>query len=179
MTCHQIAGSLMSRSASTWLWLGSGTNTFAVGGLPMYPRAARTGAKSTLEACMVQVPGFFPGSGHWEKTLGLALKASGSAPKKPINALPKAGPQIVPSTTPLQEIASLGFWSLSTENMGTRTKIGAVVLEAFPVCPGGLMVGSIPAWQMGTWNSAGSAWAFFLLKSKSSFGWSTQSKAWV
>ena len=36
MTCHQMARSLMSPSASTWLWLGSGTKTFAVGGFAFW-----------------------------------------------------------------------------------------------------------------------------------------------
>src|SRR3569832_2286955 len=63
-TCHQTAPKSIASSSRTWLWFGVGTNTFAVGGLLMTPSAASTGARSTRDACMVQVPGFLPGSGH-------------------------------------------------------------------------------------------------------------------
>jgi hypothetical protein len=42
-------------------------------------------------------------------TFGVALNASGSAPKREISVLPSADPQVVPATTFVHEIASLGF----------------------------------------------------------------------
>src|ERR1700733_14217347 len=56
ITCHQIAGVVMSLLATTWLWFGVGKKTLAVGG-GMMPRAANTGPRSSREACMVHVPG--------------------------------------------------------------------------------------------------------------------------
>src|ERR1700722_4266511 len=63
-TCHQMALTLISALITTWLWFGVGRKTFAVGGFAMEPRSASTGGRSEREACMVQVPGAEPGSGH-------------------------------------------------------------------------------------------------------------------
>src|SRR5215469_16966332 len=81
--------------------------------------------KSTEEACMVQVPGTgLLGSGHWVVMAGFTFvfQASGRKPNMEIRAFPSAGPQSSVGLPPLgQAIASSGFWSLSTENMGINT----------------------------------------------------------
>ena len=51
----------------------------------------------------------------------MLLETFGDRAKQLISVCPSCWPQSVPCTTPVQEMASFGFWSLSTENIGTRT----------------------------------------------------------
>src|SRR5205823_9156547 len=125
LTSHHIFPVLTRELSTTWLWLGVGTNVFPVGGLGPFPKAASVTDKSTEEACMVQVPGVgLLGSGHCVVIAGFTFvfHASGTKPKALMSAAPRAGPHSSPGLPPFgQGIASLGFWSLSTENMGTST----------------------------------------------------------
>jgi hypothetical protein len=86
-------------------------------------------------------------------------------------------PQVGLETPFVQEIASLGFWSLSVENMGTSTYSGSAGKAGFLFCPGGLMVGGVPTWQIGTGISPGCLAAGMPLKFRSLAGWSLQSKS--
>src|SRR5690242_12195620 len=65
-TSHQIAPVSTRLLSTTWLWFGVGTNTGAVGGPCAAPSATSVVDRSTVDACIVQVPatGLF-GSGHW------------------------------------------------------------------------------------------------------------------
>src|SRR5215813_2214752 len=123
-TSHQIGCVLTRWSSTTWLWFGVGTKIGAIGG-PVFPSANRVLDRSTVDECMVQVPatGLF-GSGHCVVMAGLTLffQASGISPKKVIKAFPRAGPHSSPGLGLLGHgIASLGFVSWSTENIGTST----------------------------------------------------------
>src|SRR5690348_184798 len=92
---------------------------------PVLPSAANVTDRSTDEACIVQVPGTgWLGSGHWVVIAEFTFDfhASGMAPKNLINTSPKRLPHSSPRRPPLGHgMASSGFWSWSTENMGTRT----------------------------------------------------------
>src|SRR5215471_124119 len=81
-TSHQICPVLTRLLSTTWLWFGVGTKTWALAGEGALPNATNVCDKSTLEACMVQVPAAPFGSGHWVAMAGLTLafQASGSAP---------------------------------------------------------------------------------------------------
>src|SRR5579872_4569791 len=107
-TSHQIGAVLTSTFNTRWLWFGDGTKKLAGGG-GNKPSCSSANPKSSRDACMVQVPAGYPGPGHCVYTNGLALNASGNAPNKLINVLPSAGPQLVPLTTPVHDMASLGF----------------------------------------------------------------------
>src|SRR5207248_1391995 len=109
----------------------------AVGGPGIFPRATSVSDKSTEEACMVHVPGTaLFGSGHCVVMAGLTLvfQASGTKPKSLIKVWPRAVPQSSPGLPPFgQGMASAGFWSWSTENIGTNTEGCAVCLILPPV----------------------------------------------
>src|SRR6185312_8732305 len=124
-TCHQIAPVLTRELSTTWLWLGVGTKMGALGGPDTLPSAISVLDRSTEEACMVQVPGTgLLGSGHCVviAEFTLAFHASGTKPNMDINAWPSAVPQSSPGLPPLGHgMASAGFWSLSTENIGINT----------------------------------------------------------
>src|SRR5438477_11927987 len=124
LTSHQIVFELTKPLSTIWLWLGVGTKTGAVG-RPVFPKANKVSDRSTEEACMVQVPvtRWF-GSGHCVVIAELTFRfhASGTAPKKWINTIPNFAPQSSVGLPPFgHDMASLGFWSLSTENIGIST----------------------------------------------------------
>src|SRR5437868_816503 len=98
----------------------------------------------------------------------LVFHASGTKPKNLISAVPSAGPQSSPGLPPFGHgMASPGFLSLSTENIGINTYRCAVCLMLPPV---GSAVGSVTAWQIGVCISFGSDCAGILLKSRSIVG---------
>src|SRR5215831_15959997 len=142
-----------------------------LGGLGPLPSAASVTDRSTEEACIVQVPGTgLFGSGHCVVIAGLTVvfHASGTNPKAVINAFPSAGPHNSLGRPPFGHgIASFGFWSLSTENIGISTYRWAVCLMSPPV---GSAVGSVTGWQIGVCISLGSDCAMIPLKSRSNVG---------
>src|SRR5690348_348251 len=97
----------------------------AFGGPLIFPRAMSVLERSTDDACIVHVPGTgLFGSGHCVVIAGFtfAFHASGTKPNIEISALPNAAPHSSPVRPPLGHgIASFGFVSLSTENIGIRT----------------------------------------------------------
>src|SRR4029077_5131510 len=97
----------------------------APGGPAILPSATSVLDRSTDDACIVQVPGTgLFGSGHCVEIVGLTFvfQASGTKPNNEINALPSAAPQSSPGRPPFGHgIASSGFVSLSTENIGIST----------------------------------------------------------
>src|SRR5581483_7380289 len=109
-----------------------------------FPVVCSSTERSTEEACIVHVPGTgLLGSGHCVVMAGLTFvfQASGIAPNSAIKALPRAGPQSSPGRPPLgQGMASFGFVSWSTENIGTSTYRCAVCLMSPPA---GSAVGSV------------------------------------
>src|SRR5579885_3004620 len=72
MTSHHIALVFASALAITWLWFGVGRKIFVAGGGSL-PSATRTAPRSTVDACIVHVPGVSSGAGHCVYTIGCVL----------------------------------------------------------------------------------------------------------
>src|SRR5262249_8970445 len=174
-TSHQIGGVFTRLLSTTWLWLGVGTNTGAVGGPGIFPSATRVADRSTEDACMVQVPGTgLFGSGHCVEIAWFTrvFHASGRAPNREMSFDPNSDPHSSPGLPQSgQGMAWVGSRSLSTENIGTRTYRCAVCLMSRPV---GSAVGSVTGWQIGVCISLGSDCAMTPLKSRSMVGSSMQ-----
>src|SRR5262245_30066678 len=102
-----------------------GTKIGTFGGPGIFTRATRIFERSTDDACMVHVPGTgLLGSGHCVVMAGFTVvfHASGTAPNSSISFAPSSGPHSSPGLPPFgHAMASLGFWSLSTENIGIST----------------------------------------------------------
>jgi len=104
-----------------WSWFGVGKNTLPIGGFSILPSVASRTERSTLDACIVQVPGTgLFGSGHCVATVGVVLQASGTNQNSVISVLPSSTPHSSSGRgVPGHGIASSGC--LSLPNIGTST----------------------------------------------------------
>src|SRR5215469_5449711 len=97
----------------------------SLGGPGILPKATSVVDRSTDEACIVQVPGTgWFGSGHCVVIAGSTVffQASGIKPKNLTSASPSLAPHNSFGLGRLGHLmASLGFLSLSTENIGRST----------------------------------------------------------